>query len=121
MILMQKPTILLEKKTEFFFRVILGKINLVLENLLDSNGVIQLQLCDGTIFTPTSSFPTPLLFTVIMITKLQLAVPASNIASVIKDWTFKQDYQWFANDMHNVKFGFNVLNAQNLSGRNKQR
>jgi len=31
------------------------------------------------------------------------------ISSVIKDWTFKQDYQWFANDKHNLKFGYNAL------------
>ncbi len=41
--------------------------------------------------------------------KITIGGPGFEIASVIKDWTFKQDYQWFANDKHNVKFGFNIL------------
>ena len=41
--------------------------------------------------------------------KITIGGAGFDIASVIKDWTFKQDYQWFANEKHNVKFGFNVL------------
>ncbi|MBT6439692.1 MAG: TonB-dependent receptor plug domain-containing protein, partial [Flavobacteriales bacterium] len=41
--------------------------------------------------------------------KITIGGPGFEIASIIKDWTFKQDYQWFANDKHNVKFGFNIL------------
>jgi len=31
------------------------------------------------------------------------------ISALIKDWNFKQDYQWFANEKHNLKFGVNAV------------
>ena len=120
MILMQKPTILLEKKTEFFCRVTLVKISLVLEILLALNGEIQLQLCDGTIFILTNFFSNTSVIYSNYDYKITIGGAGFDIASVIKDWTFKQDYQWFANDDAQCQIWVQCSNAQNFPGRNKQ-
>ncbi len=41
----------------------------------------------------------------------RISIGAAGFAfgSNIRDWNFKQDFQWFANDKHNVKFGINAI------------
>lgn len=43
--------------------------------------------------------------------KYRINIGAAGFAfgSNIRDWNFKQDFQWFASDKHNVKFGLNAI------------
>jgi outer membrane cobalamin receptor len=41
--------------------------------------------------------------------RINIGAAGFSFGSTIKDWNFKQDFQYFANDKHNVKFGLNVV------------
>lgn len=41
--------------------------------------------------------------------RINIGAAGFSFGSSIRDWNFKQDFQWFANDKHNVKFGLNAI------------
>lgn len=41
--------------------------------------------------------------------RISIGAAGFSFGSNIRDWNFKQDFQWFANDRHNVKFGLNAI------------
>lgn len=41
--------------------------------------------------------------------RINIGAAGFAFGSNIRDWNFKQDFQWFANDKHNVKFGLNAI------------
>ncbi len=41
--------------------------------------------------------------------RISIGAAGFSFGSTIKDWNFKQDFQYFANDKHNVKFGINLI------------
>jgi outer membrane cobalamin receptor len=41
--------------------------------------------------------------------RINIGAAGFSFGSTIQDWNVKQDFQWFANDKHNVKFGLNAI------------
>lgn len=41
--------------------------------------------------------------------RINIGAAGFSFGSTIQDWNFKQDFQYFANDKHNIKFGINLI------------
>lgn len=41
--------------------------------------------------------------------RINIGAAGFSFGSSIQDWNFKEDFQWFANEKHNLKFGINAI------------